>query len=218
MTTVRLVLFDLDNTLYDRELTFRRWAAAYVAGRPDPVGEVEWLCEVDDDGFADRTEMWTRVRERYGLDPPVADLEATYRREYLATLEPDPQVIGALGLLRDAGWRIGVITNGPSPYQANKAERLGLLCVVDGFCASGEVGVAKPDPLIFEEASRRCGGQAAETWMVGDSPQSDIGGARPLGFRTVWIHRGRDWDPAHGSPPDHVAGTVPEAVQECLLA
>ena len=177
---VPVALFDLDHTLYDREGTFRRWAAAYVAGRPDPAGEVEWLCQVDGDGMTDRAEMWTRVRRRYGLETPVPKLEARYRREYLDTLEPDRHVIRSLGLLRDAGWRIGVVTNGPTPHQARKADRLGLLSLVDGFCASGEVGFAKPDPRIFHEAIRRCGGPAsdAETWMVGDSPQSDIGGAR----------------------------------------
>ena len=122
-----VALFDLDNTLYDREGTFRRWAAAYVAGRPDPAGEVEWLCQVDGDGMTDRAEMWTRVRRRYGLETPVPELEAGYRREYLDTLEPDQRVIRALGLLRDAGWRIGVVTNGPTPHQAHKADRLGLL-------------------------------------------------------------------------------------------
>jgi HAD superfamily hydrolase (TIGR01509 family) len=217
MTTARVALFDLDNTLYDRKLTFRRWASAYVAARPDPAGEVEWLCAVDGDGLADRTEMWTRIRERYGLDLPVSELEARYRRQYLDTLKPDPHVSRALGLLRDAGWRIGVVTNGPSPHQANKAERLGLLSLVDGFCASGEVGVAKPDPRIFREALRRCGGLATETWMVGDSPQSDMAGAHPLGFRTVWIHRGREWDPEHGPSPHHSVGSIPEAV-DVLMA
>ncbi len=122
---VPVALFDLDNTLYDREGTIRRWAAAYVEGRPDPAGEVEWLCEVDGDGMTDRTEMWTQVRRRYGLDTPVPELVARYRREYLDALEPDPRSHRALGLLRDAGWRIGVVTNGPMPHQAHKAERPG---------------------------------------------------------------------------------------------
>jgi HAD superfamily hydrolase (TIGR01509 family) len=217
MARVPVALFDLDNTLYDREGTFRRWATAYVAGRPDPAGEVEWLCQVDGDGMTDRVEMWTRVRRRYGLETPVPDLVASHRREYLDTLEPDPRVLRALRLLRDAGWRIGVVTNGPTPHQAYKADRLGLLSLVDGFCASGEVGFAKPDARIFREAVRRCGGNAADTWMVGDSAPSDIGGAHALGIRTVWIHRGRERDPAHGPAPDHVVGSVPEAVEECLL-
>jgi HAD superfamily hydrolase (TIGR01549 family) len=213
MARVPLALFDLDYTLHDREATFRRWAAAYVEGRQDPVGEVEWLCEVDGDGMTDRSEMWTQVRRRYGLDTPVPVLAAMQRREYLDAIEPDARVVEALGLLKDAGWRVGVVTNGPMPHQAHKAERLGLLSLVDGFCGSGDVGFAKPDARIFSEVIRRCGGPLQETWMVGDSPHSDIGGARALGIRTVWIHRGRDWDPADGPAPDHVAGSVPEAVE-----
>jgi putative hydrolase of the HAD superfamily len=212
-----IALFDLDHTLYDREWTFRRWAATFVAAQPDPASEVEWLCEVDGDGLTDRADVWTQVRRRYGLETPMEELDARYRREYLDTIEQDPSVIRALGLLRDAGWRIGVITNGPTPHQANKAERLGLLSLVNAFCASAEVGFAKPDPRIFQEAIRRCGGPGTDTWMVGDSPLSDICGAQALAIRTVWIHRGRDWDPDHGPSPDHVVGTIPEAV-DLLMA
>jgi putative hydrolase of the HAD superfamily len=214
---VPLALFDLDNTLYDRENTFRRWATAYVTGRPNPSAEVEWLCEVDGDGMADRMEVFAKVRLRYGLETPVAELEARYRREYLETMEPETRVTSALVRLRDAGWRIGVITNGPMPHQERKADRLGVLSLVDGFCGSEEVGFAKPDPRIFREVIRRSGGPASTMWMVGDSPQADIAGARALGIRTVWIHRGRDWDPEHGPTPDHVVGTIPEAV-DLLMA
>jgi HAD superfamily hydrolase (TIGR01549 family) len=212
LTSAPVALFDLDNTLYDRAGTFRRWASAFVAGRPDPAGEVEWLCEVDRDGMTERVEFWTQIRRRYRLDTPLDEMDSRYRKGYLDTIEPDVRVTRALGVLRDAGWRIGVVTNGPTPHQAQKAERLGLLPLTDCFCASGEIGFAKPDPRIFHEAIRRCGGPGPETWMVGDSPLSDIGGAQSLGFRTVWMHRGRDWDPEHGPNPDHAAESIPEAV------
>jgi HAD superfamily hydrolase (TIGR01549 family) len=215
--SVPIALFDLDNTLYDRESTFRRWATGFTAGRSDPAAEVEWLCEVDGDGMTDRMVIWTQVRRRYGLTASLEELDARYCREYLDTIEPDVQVLEALSRLRERGWRIGVVTNGPVPHQAHKAERLGLLPLVDSFCASDEIGIAKPDPRIFHEAIRRCGGPASNMWMVGDSPLADIGGAHPLGFRTVWIHRGRDWDPAHVATPDHVAGSVPVAIEDCLL-
>ena len=69
MARVPVALFDLDNTLYDREGTFRRWATAYVDGRADPAGEVEWLCQVDGDGMTDRVEMWTRPTSVRPRDP-----------------------------------------------------------------------------------------------------------------------------------------------------
>jgi FMN phosphatase YigB (HAD superfamily) len=88
---------------------------------------------------------------------------------------------------------------------------------VDGFCASEEIGIEKPDPRIFEEAIRRCTLRPDATrvrplWMVGDAPIPDIHGGRSFGLGTIWIHRQRSWDPVHGDAPDHSVASVQEAV------
>ena len=33
----------------------------------------------------------------------------------------------------------------------------------------------------------------AGSWLIGDSPEADIGGADALGIPSVWLHRGRSW-------------------------
>jgi len=48
--------------------------------------------------------------------------------------------------------------------------------------------------------------------MVGDSAANDIGGGRAMGFRTVWVHRGRSWE-LDEFAPDHVVADVPGAVE-----
>jgi FMN phosphatase YigB (HAD superfamily) len=52
--------------------------------------------------------------------------------------------------------------------------------------------------------------------MVGDAPAPDIGGGRAAGLRTIWLHRGRSWNPRDGDPPDVTVGSPVEAVQEIL--
>jgi putative hydrolase of the HAD superfamily len=115
---------------------------------------------------------------------------------------------------------IGIVTNGSMPQQADKADRLGLLPVVDAFCGSGELGVEKPDRRIFDEAIRRCTGgdplNLEASWMVGDAPIPDIRGGRAVGLRTIWLDRGRSWNPSDGDPPDVTVGSLVEAVQEIL--
>ena len=37
-------------------------------------------------------------------------------------------------------------------------------------------------------------------WMVGDSPEADIGGAAAVGLPSVWLHRGRGWTDARYAP------------------
>jgi HAD superfamily hydrolase (TIGR01549 family) len=212
-----LALFDLDNTLVDRQAAHRRWAESFAARYGLGEKGVAWLCEADNDGFARREVVFAGVRERFGLAEPVANLVGTYRDEYPTFFAPDPQVSEALVRLRHGGWRIGVVTNGPASQHV-KMERAGLAGLVDACCVSDEVGVAKPDRQIFEEAIERCGGRPGDpgrAWMVGDAPGPDIGGARGVGLSTVWLHRGRRWTEP-GYRPDVVVATVAQAVAVLL--
>ena len=212
-----LVLFDLDNTLVDRQAAHRRWAESF-AGRYG-LGEeaVAWLGQADRDGLARREEVFAGVRERFGVDAPVDELVRDYRADYPTFFSPDEEVSAALVRLRRAGWRIGVVTNGP-PSQHVKLARAGLDGLVEACCVSDELGVAKPDPRIFEAAIERCGGRPdgpGSAWMVGDAPTPDIEGGRGVGLSTVWLHRGRQWvEP--GYRPDVVVATVAEAAQILL--
>ena len=51
--------------------------------------------------------------------------------------------------------------------------------------------------------------------MVGDAPAPASAGSA-AGLRTIWLHRGRSWNPLDGDPPDVTVGSPVEAVQEIL--
>ena len=212
-----VALFDLDNTLVDRAATYRRWAAAFASARNLGKGCVDWMCEADDDGFRPRQELFAAVVEQFGLTDAVEDLVSGYWTEYLASYRPDPEVSEALGRLRSAGWKTGIVTNGPAA-QHEKVARAELTDLVDACCVSGEFGVEKPDPRIFMEALKRCGHSGDEDprpWMVGDAPVPDIGGGKELGLGTIWVHRGRSWELQDYRPEIEVS-SVPEAVEIML--
>jgi putative hydrolase of the HAD superfamily len=60
--------------------------------------------------------------------------------------------------------------------------------------ASGELGVAKPDPRIFAHAVERFGLAADEVVYVGDRILVDALGAAAAGLIGVWIDReGTGW-------------------------
>lgn len=52
---------------------------------------------------------------------------------------------------------------------------------------SDDVGWRKPHRIIFGEALRRLQAEAEETVFIGDSPAEDIGGAKAVGIRTIFV-------------------------------
>ncbi|AXI76830.1 HAD family hydrolase [Peterkaempfera bronchialis] len=210
-----LVLFDLDNTLVDRQCTLAEWAGRFQARHGLSPGSERWLIGL----LADRATPahFARVRERFVLDESVGALWNRYCSDIAAAVVCPQEVLSGLEGLRADGWRIGVATNGAADIQWAKLRATRIADHVDAVCISEEIGVRKPDPAMFHEAVRRCGAvcDGAGIWMVGDSPVNDIGGGQAAGLRTVWISRGRPW-PGDLLPPDRQVAEARAAID--LLA
>jgi len=206
-----LAIFDLDNTLADRDRFFREWAAAFVAGRHlDAEPSLAILREADEDGTARRDVFFRRVRVRFGLEVPVEALVDEYWRDQMSRFRCDEETVTGLRLLRQLGYKLAIATNGGA-RQTDKIMACGLDGLVDAVCVSSVVGYAKPDPRLFEAAAEQCGTSLDGAWVVGDRPESDIAGALAVGARSVWISRGQAWARADFAPTC-VAGTAAEAV------
>lgn len=63
----------------------------------------------------------------------------------------------------------------------------GLALRFDVLACSGELGVEKPDPRIFEHALRELGVPPQGALMVGDSPAHDVEAALALGCDAVLV-------------------------------
>lgn len=208
-----IALFDLDNTLLDREAAFARWVQSFCASHGLPDDAPAWLLAADEDGFRPREEVFAGIRSRYGVDDPVEDLLHAYHRDYPTAFEFPDDSRYALRRLRSSGWKVAVVTNGPRS-QERKLEVTGLGDEIDAVCVSALIESWKPDPGIFEEAARRCD-IGLEGWMVGDSAAADIRGGQGVGLRTIWFHRNRTWDLGRPEPDAQVAD-VPAAVRIIL--
>lgn len=108
----------------------------------------------------------------------------------------DRRTAEALRRLRDAGFRLGVVSN--SDGRADEAiEAAGLREYFEFVMDSAEVGVEKPDPRIFMLALERLALTPAEAMYVGDLYEIDAVGARAAGLDVVLVdpageHAGRD--------------------------
>ncbi|GAA4684444.1 HAD family hydrolase [Streptomyces chumphonensis] len=210
-----LALFDLDNTLVDRQGTLAEWAAGFVARHGLDTEEQSHLVGM----VAARAHPPTfdAIRARYRLPPSATELWRAYCADIAALVSCPPEVLDGLDALRSAGWRVGVATNGASDIQRAKLRSTRILQHVNGVFVSGEVDVRKPRTRHFALAAARCGATLDDGgWMVGDSVVNDIGGGRTAGLRTVWVHNGRSWPNTSGHGPDHTVPDVRAAIDLLL--
>jgi putative hydrolase of the HAD superfamily len=103
--------------------------------------------------------------------------------------DPYPDAAPTLAGLREAGVLIAVVSNWDCSL-ADVLAGVGLGGAVDTIVVSAEVGVAKPDPRIFEIALERLRRVAGEALAVGDSLETDVAGAQAAGIRAVLLDRG----------------------------
>ena len=204
-----LALFDLDNTLLDREQAFALWTKQFF--EVHGLGEDAFLAieRADADGYNPRERFFAQLREELGIRVSIDELLADYYVEYPSKYKAEPEVIAAVRSLRAVGFKVGVVTNGP-PSQWAKFEAAGIEDEFDAVCISSVIGVRKPELAIFEKAARLCG-LPLVGWMVGDSPEADVVGGQAAGLRTIWMSRGREWSGSDFSP-EFTVPSIPEAV------
>ena len=216
-TSVEAVIFDLDNTLLDREALFQRVAEAFcdehLAARHSVTRNeaVELMVLWDEDGYGDRQAMrrrWLSEWPDTGLDEE--SLATWYGSAMDRLARPDAEVNAFLTQLNEQSMPWGIVTNGDTSRQRGKCRGAGLDRLAPFIIVSEEAGYEKPDSRIFGDALRAAGLTASErTLVVGDSPTADIDGAKRFGMQAAWIRRGRDY-PADLLPPDHVIDRVTE--------
>ena len=208
----RLILFDLDDTLGDystaRASRLRHAFTPHLA-IDSPAARERALQEMIERSIAispHGTEHFPELFAAFGINQAEAAVTAAdwYRRNRFhdLTLFPEAiEVIVAVRQLAEGQRHLGIVTNGPTAVQRDKVELLGLDRLVDFVVISGEVGIEKPDPRIFELALARAGTTADEAVVIGDAPEYDIAGARAAGIRSIWVNRRKqpwpigEWEP-----------------------
>lgn len=92
--------------------------------------------------------------------------------------------------LAGLGLKMGIVSNIPSEERLrSELEAIRLNHFFSVLIASGTIGVAKPDRLIFETAAKRIGQNPDEILFVGDDPRRDYDGAVHAGMKALLIDR-----------------------------
>ncbi len=145
--------------------------------------------------------FWDEYNHSYVRSVGIADRDADAAAELLHRTRtaylwrwPIPESLSAMAILAAAGLPMGVVSNA-SGQIADVLERSGVCQVGDGrhvavrvVIDSHVVGVAKPDPRIFDHALAYFEGiERSRVAYIGDSVTMDIGAARAAGLHPILL-------------------------------
>jgi HAD superfamily hydrolase (TIGR01549 family) len=208
---IQAILFDLDGTLhchrpssahvfYDqavrlgaaddpkKRLTATRWTHYYWAQSAELMEDLKAFGEKED-------EFWTNYSRQhllvFGCPPDLAEAIAPQMHAFmLEGYKPEdwvpPDVPATLKVLKEAGFRLAVLSNRTLPCD-DYVRELGLLDFFDFALVGGQVSTWKPDPEIFRHAVQRMNIRPEQAVYVGDNYYADVVGARRAGLRPVLI-------------------------------
>jgi len=201
--TVRAVLFDMDNTLFDfvaAKLVACREILSYIAREKENIvrdpSELFGYFLRGVYGFEDCENIRDYMQERrlFTAQSYMQCCEI-YEKEKLQNLELYPGVRDTLDELKEMGLKLAVITDADSYHALARLTKVELLDSFDILIAADMTGTKKPDPAHFLFALQALGIRPEESLVVGDSIRRDIVPAHKLGLKTAYASYG-DWRPA----------------------
>jgi 2-haloacid dehalogenase len=199
--TYQWLLFDADNTLFDFNLAevkalenaFLEFGYPYNGSTGDAyrlinlrIWEQLELGEITANEL--RTARFAQLFEAVGIQAEPEPFSKTYLR-HLAHC--GDLIDGAEALIQNLSqrYRLALITNGLSDVQRPRLAASPLQPYFETITISDELGVAKPDPGIFDAAFQQMGDPPkTAVLIIGDSLTSDMQGGLNYGIDTCWYN------------------------------
>lgn len=234
----KLVAFDLDNTLWDVEpvivraeyameawfeTRFPGFMATFTPSHRQMIRQrlTEMSPSLMSDISAVRVEMYKQALKAFGLPTEESEVVAQSAMvefcEWRQKVDLYPHVKSVLEAL-SKDYRLVAITNGNAdvfhPF-------VGLASYFDFAVRADQVGVAKPNPELFETALKKADVDYTQMVHIGDHPIDDIAGASGAGIKSIWFNRhgARRWSEEWGARADaevHSLLELPDAIRLLL--
>ena len=212
MAALKLITFDLDNTL---------WPVDEVIRRADRRC-ADWIAEHYPEAAAHMNrDTMLRIRDQLLHDKPgyVHNLTALRRDALAQGFREAGYCTNEAALLADKGFRVfhdarnevvffpgalevlemladsytlGALTNGNADLK-----KIGIHELFDFHHSAESIGRRKPEPDMFQAALKSAGARPDQAVHVGDHPEEDIHAARQQGFHAVWANLLDQTWPAH---------------------
>ncbi len=196
------LIFDFDHMLFDTDqseaLSFQHALRSHGVADPEPLlGHYQRINQG----------LWREV-EKGTISPNEVKSQRFATLAAEADLPYDPEAVaesytaglcdhgelydgaGELVMSLADTFTLAMVTNGLGPVQRGRLDRIGLGGVFEPLVISGEVGVSKPRPEIFQLVFDAFPDTPRSNFlMIGDSLTSDVAGGRNAGIDTCWYDR-----------------------------
>jgi len=196
------LLIDADDTLWENNIYFERAIACFIPFlnhhefSPEQVREV--LNEVERDcivkhgyGLHSFAHALVDTFEKLSVNPVTPELHAqvnafahTIADHPLEILPEVPETLDYLSTKH----RLILMTKGAVAEQSGKVERSGL----KKYFTAIEV-VPEKDAPAYSSVVEKHNLERASTWMVGNSPKSDVNPALAAGLHAIFVPHGDTW-------------------------
>jgi 2-haloacid dehalogenase len=184
MSLINSVVFDLGNVLID-------WDPRYLYRKLfSTEKEVEWflenICDHDWNLKHDAGQSFSKgINELSEQYPQYSELiNAWYERWEEMLGEPMDEAVGILSELKDKGFLLYILSNWSAETYPIAESRFDFLHWFDGKVISGEAGIVKPDPEIYQLLMKTYGIAPQNTVFI-DDKQNNVEAAQTFGIQSI---------------------------------
>ena len=203
---IEACVFDAYGTLFDvnsavsslQEQVGPQYAALSAAWRRRQL-EYTWLRSL----MKSHADFWQLTSDalavslrEFNIDTP--GLHDDLMQAYLS-LSPFPEVRRVLELLKRAGMKTAILTNGNPAMIQSAVQNSGISELIDHQLSVESVGIFKPDARVYQLAVDQLG-VSAEHIAFQSSNAWDAAGAAHFGFTVAWVNR-------YSQPSEALPGT-----------
>jgi epoxide hydrolase-like predicted phosphatase len=133
-------------------------------------------------GQITETAFWRTAGESLGLSRAQADALAS---DAWKSWSVDPVVLSLVQRARSR-FRVGMLSNATNVLETKLRRIYGIAELFDPIINSSRVGVAKPDPAIYQELFKRMHLEPGEIVFI-DDRADNVAAAAALGMHVIWF-------------------------------
>jgi putative hydrolase of the HAD superfamily len=197
LRTIKAVLFDLDDTLLNRNMAVDQLFLRVIEKCYEDISDSEITdmlikfrnYDKSAYGNSDKTKVlkpfFNEFPPTYRLSGP--EIQNFWNQHFPHCFSLDTKTIDIINSIKKLV-QVAIITNGSTHRQKAKIVNTKLNGCFDIVIISEEAGFSKPDTRIFELTLTKLEVQPEEALFVGDDLEKDIGGCQNAHIKGVWFN------------------------------